>query len=667
MIKKFMIVLLVFLLAIGAVGCGQRRPISQGTGENQSGQTQEEEDTDDETGVPSVNEKIELYSCTYRRPGGWHKGEQQGEGSEDEELPIGATSSAAYLKEGEEFCIDITLIDLEDTVDFIYTVEINGIKYRYSDGVFGNTIRDREEKTVTFSVTLTYDGETNLYQIDNIIIMSDLSIRYYVTISEENKPVELPSRAGNGTAEDPYLVYNAEMFLEMSEYPAGTYFKQMNDIDLSTVDSGEKVQGGIETVLDRWKPMGTEKQPFQSHYDGNNFKITRLSIQRLDSAYAQESFGLFGTAVGSEIKNVILEDYRVEVRYSVTVGALVGFARDCTITNCKLVQGRKENFESGSWSFSNMGGLIGFAYGCEVTDCSVKSDLGLYCEDRGEYPLYGMLGGVVGELRNSVLRNCTFSGSMESGSVAGGIVGRCDTSAIAACSSDAKISASRIAGGLIGQLWRSGLGYSAFTGSISQPLNPQMSLYETAYFGGLVGDAGMAYTEYTQMQGPQKASEIYSCLFAGKILDDSMVGERDVARAGGVCSRSFDCSIADVEIRDALIDGAIGAIFSAEAKDRTYIAERAIVSNVNAKSMIFSISEGVLQDVFAEAYLRLQPEGVTLVEKWTDATMRELIAATLSEDVWTFTQGAPHLKYTADVPQEILQEILADWQVRFGE
>lgn len=89
--------------------------------------------------------------------------------------------------------------------------------------------------------------------------MSDLSIRYYVTISEENKPVELPSRAGNGTAEDPYLVYNAEMFLEMSEYPAGTYFKQMNDIDLSAVDTGEKVQTGLQTDLDRWQPMGDRK------------------------------------------------------------------------------------------------------------------------------------------------------------------------------------------------------------------------------------------------------------------------------------------------------------------------------------------------------------------------------------------------------------------------
>lgn len=90
----------------------------------------------------------------------------------------------------------MTLIDLEDTVDFIYTVVINGIKYRNSDGVLGNTERDRKEKTVTFSVELVYDGVTDTYGIDDIVIMSDLSIRYYVTIADEYKPVVLPTRTG---------------------------------------------------------------------------------------------------------------------------------------------------------------------------------------------------------------------------------------------------------------------------------------------------------------------------------------------------------------------------------------------------------------------------------------------------------------------------------------
>ena len=310
MLKKWIIVLLVLVLALGAVGCGRRCPMRQPSeGQTQEEGTQEDQTPGDETeegaGTPAVNDKVELYSYSYRWPGGhyhgWGSGSDQEESSSDQEesgQTIGAESTAAYLEEGDTFYIDITLIDLEDTVDFIYTVEINGDKYRYSDGVFGNTERDREEKTVTFSVELTYDGETNVYRIDSIIVMSDLSIRYYVTIPEENKPVELPSRAGSGTEEDPYLVYNAEMFLEMSEYPAGTYFRQMNDIDISAVDTGEKVQSGTAAVLDRWKPMGTSAEPFRSHYDGNNFKITRLSIQRMDTKYSGESFGLFGKRCG---------------------------------------------------------------------------------------------------------------------------------------------------------------------------------------------------------------------------------------------------------------------------------------------------------------------------------------------------------------------------------
>ena len=668
MLKKWIIVLLVLVLALGAVGCGRRRPMRQPS----EGQTQEEETQEDQTqegeteegaGTPAVNDKIELYSYSYRWPGGHYHGWESGSEQEESGLEISAESTAAYLEEGDTFYIDITLIDLEDTVDFIYTVEINGVKYRYSDGVFGNTERDREEKTVTFSVELTYDGETNVYRIDSIIVMSDLSIRYYVTIPEENKPVELPSRAGSGTEEDPYLVYNAEMFLEMSEYPAGTYFRQMNDIDISAVDTGEKVQSGTETVLDRWKPMGTSAEPFRSHYDGNNFKITRLSIQRMDTKYSEESFGLFGTAVGSEIKNVILEDYRVEVRYSVTVGALVGFAQDCTIENCKLVQGRKENFESGSWSFSNMGGLIGFAYGCEVSDCSVTSDLGLYSEDRGVYPLYGMLGGVVGELRDSVLKNCTFSGSMESGSVAGGIIGRSDRSVIVGCRSGAQVTASRIAGGLIGQMWRSGLAYSSFSGKISFPLNAQMNVYGAAFFGGLVGDAGMYYSGYSTIGGPQIASEIFSCEFSGTIGMESMLGIMETATAGGVCARSYDCNIHDVNVFGAVIDGAQAAVFAGSSENDAGSVACSVAERVFLTAPTTGVSFGRVSDSYLLGAPNLAWDGVTFV----DAPADSQDCPALDEAVWSFLQGEPRLCYTDDVPQDTASLLIGDWRARYAE
>ena len=591
--KKILSLVLVCLLILGLAGCSDRlNGISVNTPPEEietpeedemidKDETNEEIETPEEgeTGVDgtfAVNDKIELYSCTFRAA------------NDTVQPAVRALSSSATISTGDLFFIDITLIDLEDSIDFIYTVIINGEKYRNSDGALSNTFRDKAQKIVTFSVLLEYDGVTDTYAINDIIIMSDLAIRYYVTISEEYKPVVIPTQKGDGTQENPYLIYNAEMMLEMQDYPAGTYFKQANDIDLSTVDTGEKSQG----VLDCWKPIGTFANPFVCNYDGDHYKITRLSIQRLDGKYSEEGFGLFGTAQGCEIKNVILEDYRVEVRYARTVGALVGFAQECEISDCKLVQGRKENFESGSWSFSNMGGLIGFANETNVKNCDVKSDLGLYREHETDYPAVGMLGGVVGEFRGGVMSNCTFSGSIESGVVAGGIVGRCDLAEIADCKSNADITSSFIAGGIIGQMWRSELSGSSFEGNISFPFNNGMTLPDHAYFGGIVGDAGIDYVMYADIvnDGYTCNSAITDCKFFGEIKTASRVGDLDVAYAGGVCARLFDCIISDIELDSAEVRGKYAYAVTALSFGTDYYLSDIVIRNV---VLIGSESQGI--------------------------------------------------------------------------
>lgn len=149
--KKILVFLLVCVLALGFAGCADKRieanrpPTDQVEGGGKEDETEKPDDKDDDF---SVSDTVELYSCTFRGT------------AAKKESSLRAVSSAAYLKEGDTFYIDVTLIDLEDTVDFIYTVVINGIKYRNSDGVLGNTERDRKEKTVTFSVELVYDGVT---------------------------------------------------------------------------------------------------------------------------------------------------------------------------------------------------------------------------------------------------------------------------------------------------------------------------------------------------------------------------------------------------------------------------------------------------------------------------------------------------------------------------
>lgn len=623
-------------------------------------------DEGDEEKTIAVNDKIELYSCAFR------SAESQAQ-TAAVSYSFAASSSAAYLRAGDPFYIDVTLIDLEDSVDFIYTVIINGVKYRYSDGHFGNTQRNRSEKTVSFSVLLEYDGETDTYGIDDIVIMSDLAIRYYVTIGDEYKPVVLPTRAGSGTVEDPYLVYNAAMLLEMTDYPAGTCFRQANDIDLSAVDTGEKYQGGYETVLDRWKPLGSFSRPFECNYDGNGFKITRLSIQRFDMRYSGEAFGLFGYALGCEISNVILEDYRVEVRFARSVGALVGFAQDCTVTNCKLVQGRKENFESGSWSFSNMGGLIGFANECSVANCSVTSDLGLYGSSSDEYPSVGMLGGVVGELRASFMFNCSFSGSMECGIVAGGVVGRCDLAMIVCCESDAVVTASLIAGGLVGQMWRSSLVNSAFGGRISYPLNAAMASPGTAYFGGLVGDAGLDYPIYSDIvtDGEYIASVISECRFTGQITPESAFGKFYTANAGGICARLFDCEISDVEV-SAEISGKTAFALAAFV----YAAEGFITTAVVGDCVIYGqagcgiLSGGEGTEIYVGSELGDLAAGCTVVSDWDETDGTGAFVLPLSEEVWLLGCGRPTLLLAGALSEDIfegLDDIFGDLEDIFGD
>lgn len=646
--KKILLFLLVCVLALGFAGCADKRieanrpPTDQVEGGGKEDGTEKPGDKDDDF---SVSDTVVLYSCTFRAK------------AAKKEASLRAVSSAAYLKEGDTFYIDVTLIDLEDTVDFIYTVVINGIKYRNSDGVLGNTERDREEKTVTFSVELVYDGVTDMYGIDDIVIMSNLSVRYYVTIADEYKPVVLPTRTGDGTAENPYLIYNAEMLLDMIEYPAGTYFRQANDIDLSTVDTGEKYQNGENVPLDRWKPIGTTAYPFRSHFDGNGFKIFRLSIQRFDLSYQSEGVGLFGYAENCEFKNVTLEDYRVEVRYARTVGALVGFAQNCVVTDCKLVQGRKENFESGSWSFSNMGGLVGFANQSYIEGCSVTSDLGLFGESPTVYPRVGMLGGVVGELRRSVMLNCKFSGKIESGIVAGGVVGRCDEAVIAGCESDANIYSALIAGGIVGQLWRSNLMMSAFSGVISFPERADMPIGEYTYFGGIVGDAGVEYGSYSDLlDGVMTKSEIRGCKFSGEIRNESYMGDLYRALAGGICARLYDCEISDAEVCGAFIiaDSAF-ALAALNGGGEGWI-EGSVVGDVDLEAMsgMGSVADGVVcHNVYvdSESYFADGSDAVAIVDWQAQAENIQL------SDAWSRGSGRPTLLYAGILPDEILQQI----------
>ena len=102
------------------------------------------------------------------------------------------------------------------------------------------------------------------------------------------------SGQGSGTEKDPYLVTNADELFEVRNDLSACY-KQINDIDLSEWIYEESPNMG-------WMPIGTSTSPFSGTYDGCNYAIKNLIINRPN----QSGVALFGCIEEAIIKHVCI-------------------------------------------------------------------------------------------------------------------------------------------------------------------------------------------------------------------------------------------------------------------------------------------------------------------------------------------------------------------------
>ena len=197
---------------------------------------------------------------------------------------------------------------------------------------------------------------------------------------------------GSGTADDPYIIANAEQLKYLSSSInadvswSGVYFKQTADI----------------TLDGQWQPIGwalngevngAKKQicayPFRGNYDGGGYSISGLVIGSESAPADMMTAGLFGLTSGSvssnaqldgseqtvTIKNVNLKNVYINVstRYETYVGGLVGSAQNgICIDNC-TVSGKVSS--ETSESFSRAGGLAGSILRGSVTNCAANVEV----------------------------------------------------------------------------------------------------------------------------------------------------------------------------------------------------------------------------------------------------------------------------------------------------
>lgn len=391
---------------------------------------------------------------------------------------------------------------------------------------------------------------------------------------------------GAGTESDPYRLSTTRDLLAMKPALVGgqmTYFKLMNDIDMSSIenwdplnpdepyDLGIVFDGGGHSL----KNLKSKEKHYSSFFGVLYGKCYNVKFVDAEIVSASNSgAGIIGGYIGTGGKPAIVSE--VEASGIITcngkgqsVGGLGGNAREATIENCTvnvtvsnpmgdgsnrtatggvvgktidsavkikncIVRGVVEITKGINNTYT--GGIVGWqsAAGAEITGCEVYATV----KSAGE-----RVGGIVGHYQGGTLSGCKFYGEVNAASrLAGGIAGiTSSASIIENCLSSGKIVCKNYVGGIVGMNENtlavrrcessSTINCSDNVGGIlGISKNDKVATIEDCVFsgnmtagqrvGGIVGDLG-------------KGSSVRRCYVSGNITGWCGVGGI-VGRAGGL-------------------------------------------------------------------------------------------------------------------------------------
>ncbi|SVB87072.1 uncharacterized protein METZ01_LOCUS239926, partial [marine metagenome] len=223
-------------------------------------------------------------------------------------------------------------------------------------------------------------------------------------VTPDNPTATAPS--GSGTSADPYQIASLANLNWISENPDSfdDYFIQTADIDAS---SASDWYGGAG-----FYPIGAVSPYFSGTYDGDNYLITDLSINKPVGVY----IGLFGVVQdngfgGADIKNLGLVNVNViaVIDYDPHVGGLFGYIYNSSIDNC-YVTGNISSTEDGNT------GLLAAVNNLGTVTNSYSS--GTISAQDGKN-----VGGLIGHNYKGTIQNCFSTGSVIANNKVGGLVG----------------------------------------------------------------------------------------------------------------------------------------------------------------------------------------------------------------------------------------------------
>lgn len=278
-------------------------------------------------------------------------------------------------------------------------------------------------KVNTPFIQVDLGGGTYYFRPQSDVVL-EAGCRYTYTVSVTAKGLELAgctiggwtdggSESGNATdlgdgytvSEDgnTYTVYTADGLMAWAEAAQGNPSLNCtltHDIDLS----------GTE-----WEPIGDRNNVYTGTFDGNGHTIRNMAITKENLSFGDDC-GMFGrVGTNATIQDLTLEDVRLDVDADdVSIGALAG-SNQGIISNCRV---------SGNISVTNkemgfVGGVVGRMESGVIQYCHSSASI----QGGNSDYVGGVLGGEF--LTKTVIKGCSFSGSVTGGNTVGGIAGYC--------------------------------------------------------------------------------------------------------------------------------------------------------------------------------------------------------------------------------------------------
>jgi len=298
-------------------------------------------------------------------------------------------------------------------------------------------------------------------------------------------PAQAKYGGGDGTAEDPYLIYTAEQMntigIESSDW--SKHFKLMANIDLSQYT-------GTDFNIIGYRQAWDDNNAFSGVFDGDNHTISNFTYVSLDANHV----GLFGYVDGPEaqIKDLGLIDANIVAGVGQFVGSLVGELQGGTISGCFM---QSSTISGGE----DVGGLVGRGSGFWRWEPGV-----------------------------SIIINCCAITNVIGIDRVGGLVGSNEGTTISSCYSTGSVSGVRIIGGLVGQNgnWYSGREGGLYAGGFIYDCYSNCDVMGVAKVGGLVGFNYVGDITRCYSSGAVLDSELnqpidsYDGLFGGLVADN---------------------------------------------------------------------------------------------------------------------------------------------------